>query len=214
MIRSFDNLAFIYARLESLTFGRKLERTREHALSAFDASRPQTALLLGDGDGRFACRALQSNPLLHIDSIDSSASMLNRARRRIENFDSNLLERYNPIEANALLYEFPASNYDIVVTQFFFDCFRSKKANALIVQLEAAIKPKGKFAYADFSIPSKQPWNPIGQFLIAMLYQCFRLTTDIKAKRLPQLQWPDRFVLESKTERLKGVLTSEIRSKQ
>jgi len=214
MKRSFDNIARVYARLESLTFGDLIERARDHALSAIDPAKPQTALLLGDGDGRFACRALRSNPLLHIDSIDNSPSMLRLAQSRIETVDSRLLERYSPIESNALNHTFETAKYDIVVTQFFLDCFQSEQANRLIDRLHASIKPKGRFAYADFSIPEKQPWNFLGRFLLKTLYHCFRSTTDIRATRLPSLQWPASLVPESRNEQLKGLLLSEIRSKR
>ena len=214
MIQSFDNLASSYARLEAFAFGRRLQQARQHALLAFDASSPQKALLLGDGDGRFSCHALQENPLLLIDAIDSSASMLQRAKDRIESVDPSFLERYNPIHADATEYEYPKSHYEIVVTQFFLDCFLSDQANHLIKQLETTIKPNGKFAYADFSIPQHAFWGFTGRILIAMLYQYFRFTTDIRAKSLPKLQWPDSLALETKSEHLKRLLLCEIRSTQ
>ncbi|MGY8693147.1 MAG: class I SAM-dependent methyltransferase [Verrucomicrobiia bacterium] len=214
MKRSFDNMAGSYARLESLTFGKSLQHARGHALSAFDAKQPQKALLLGDGDGRFACRALQDNPLLQIDSIDISASMIHCAKTRIGTLDPELLRRYNPINANALNYEYPLSKYDVVVTQFFLDCFRSDQANQLIAKLETTIKLNGEFAYADFSIPKKRTSKFAGRFLVAILYHCFRLTTDIRANRLPTLEWPESLELETKAEFLKGLLTCEIRTKR
>jgi ubiquinone/menaquinone biosynthesis C-methylase UbiE len=214
MKRSFDNIANSYARLESLMFGNSLQHAREYALSAFDVTGAQKALLLGDGDGRFACRALQDNPLLQIDSIDISPSMLHCAKTRIQTSNPKLLARYNPINANALDHEYPLSHYDIVVTQFFLDCFKSNQATQLIAQLETTIKPNGRFAYADFSIPQRRAWNFTSRFLVAILYHCFRLTTDIRARRLPTLTWPESLESETKTEFLKGLLTCENRIKR
>jgi hypothetical protein len=58
----FDRLAKPYRWLEYLSFGRNLERCRFHFLPQLAGT--QRALLLGDGDGRFAERLLR-NMLTH-----------------------------------------------------------------------------------------------------------------------------------------------------
>ena len=57
---NFDRLARIYRWMELVTFGPLLGRCRYRFLEQLCNCR--TALLLGDGDGRFAARLLAANP--------------------------------------------------------------------------------------------------------------------------------------------------------
>ena len=59
---SYTTLAPHYHWLETLTFGRALQAARCACLQAGEEVRPQRALLLGDGDGRFLERALRCWP--------------------------------------------------------------------------------------------------------------------------------------------------------
>jgi len=100
--RSFDNLSNIYWIIEYLSFGTLLEQARRSSFSVFELLPHARLLIFGDGDGRFACEALNRFSNIHIDSIDYSQSMINAATNRIQQTDSVNLDRYNSITGNAL----------------------------------------------------------------------------------------------------------------
>ena len=71
---NFNHLARIYRWLEYLTFGPFLWRCRVHFLPQLSDCR--SALVLGDGDGRFTARLLRENPHLRVMAIDGSPGMI------------------------------------------------------------------------------------------------------------------------------------------
>jgi SAM-dependent methyltransferase len=81
---NFDSLARPYRWMEYLTFGSALQRCRTHFLPQLSGRCPAlgTALILGDGDGRFLARLLAANPHLSVDAVDTSAAMLRQLTRR------------------------------------------------------------------------------------------------------------------------------------
>lgn len=76
-----DPLAASYRWLEYAAFGRALERCRFEFLQRAVAAR--RILILGEGDGRFLARLVECHPHAEIVIVDSSARMLDLARRRL-----------------------------------------------------------------------------------------------------------------------------------
>src|SRR6202012_3359002 len=100
--------------LEGLTFGRTLERCRTHFLPRLADRR--SALVLGDGDGRFLAQLLASNPALHADAVDTSTAMLRLLARRAH-ANATRLQIH---QTDALTFT-PTRPYDLIVTHFFLD---------------------------------------------------------------------------------------------
>ncbi len=213
MRRSFDNLAKSYASLERLMFGRYLERSRLHGITVFESPHLQRALVLGEGDGRFTINALKEYPNLLVDSIERSLKMREQTKMRIQKLGEAYENRHRVIANEAQSFTFPNSEYDVVVVQYFLDCFNSNDANELLVKISRTLKPDGKLVYADFSIPENSPARWTGKAIILFLYLFFRFTTDIETNRLPALEWPQSLKPTSRQFLLKGLLTSEIRMK-
>ena len=78
---NFDLISRPYRWLEYLTFGPTLQRCRTHFIPA--VADKKSALVLGDGDGRFLAALLAANPHLEADAIDTSATMLHLLERRV-----------------------------------------------------------------------------------------------------------------------------------
>lgn len=210
-MRSFDNLASVYSILERTLFWNQLERARAHGLQAFDPETTQRALALGDGDGRFSAIALKRNPRLRIDSVDSSPAMLNQATKRIEQLGPDVRNRFQPIQADAREHSFERNDYDVVVAQFFLDCFSSEDANRLLERAGKALRPEGTLVYADFTARSGKRLH---RWIVKLLYSLFRLTTDIESRTLPKLAWPYSLKLDKEKRWNEGLIVSEIRRKR
>ena len=82
------------------------------------------ALVLGDGDGRFLSALLKINPDLKADVVDASGAMLSELRDR--NPAAIAEGRLRTYHANALIFLPPKSDYDLVITHFFLDCFSTR----------------------------------------------------------------------------------------
>ena len=169
---SFDRLAPVYHALERLTFGGLLHWCRTAQLSRLGGCR--RALVLGDGDGRFLADLLRTHPNLHADSLDISPGMIALARRRLESIPG-AADRVRFAIADARTDPLPASGYDLVVTNFFLDCFRPHELAAVVGRIADASAADAVWVDGDFRLPSEGWVQPVARALLAVMYAFFRL---------------------------------------
>jgi SAM-dependent methyltransferase len=120
---NFNRLAGPYRWMERLTFGPCLAWCRFAFLAR--AASCRHALVLGDGDGRFAARLLRANPHIHIDAVDASSSML---RALNENAGPHAARVRTHLADARQWHPAAGSPYDLVVTHFFLDCLTTLSA--------------------------------------------------------------------------------------
>jgi ubiquinone/menaquinone biosynthesis C-methylase UbiE len=206
---NFDAIARPYRWMEYLTFGRKLERCRTHFLEQLADRR--SAMILGDGDGRFTARLLAACPNLSADAVDTSAAMLRLLTRRALATTPTAATRLRTRQGSALDF-FPTNSYDLIVTHFFLDCLAQNEVNALAQRLAACVTPNALWLVSDFRIPSgRLHWPARG--LIRLLYLGFRILTGLRITRLPDhaaALTAAGFSLVSQHHSLAGLLTSEL----
>jgi SAM-dependent methyltransferase len=206
---NFNRIARPYRWLEYLTLGTALENCRTHYLpQLLDRRR---ALVLGDGDGRFLAQLLASNPDLHADAIDTSATMLQVLRQRCGAATPNAATRLRTHNANALTIPLEDS-YDLVVTHFFLDCLTQPDLDALITRINPTLTPGALWLISDFRIPNGLMRLPARVF-VRSLYLAFRLLTSLRTTHLPDYATPltqaglNRVAHQ---HRLAGLLTTEL----
>ena len=124
---SFDTLAPYYRTMEFVLAGGILQRCRTSFLS--ETRNARRALLLGEGPGRFLVRLLQTNPRVEITCLERSARMIAQARSQIAPCDA---ARVRFEQADALRWQPPRNEFDLVVANFFLDCLRPEELAALI----------------------------------------------------------------------------------
>ncbi|VTU02466.1 Methyltransferase type 12 OS=Granulicella mallensis (strain ATCC BAA-1857 / DSM 23137 / MP5ACTX8) GN=AciX8_1681 PE=4 SV=1: Methyltransf_18 [Gemmataceae bacterium] len=203
---NFDALAPHYRWLEAVTFGPLLQWCRTAFLPQLrDARR---ALVLGDGNGRFLAALLAVTPDVAVDAVDISPGMTALARRRTGNSP-----RVRFLVADAREHPLRAAEYDLVVTNFFLDCFGPRDLELVISRLVAALAPGGRFVIGDFRVPSGRFAGPAAALALAAMYAAFRLTTRLSAGRLvdpsPMLAGAGLKFVEERT-RLHGFLTAQL----
>ena len=178
---SFDSLAAPYQALERVTFGGLLHRCRTAHLAGVRDGRH--ALILGDGDGRFLADLLRANPTIRADSVDISPGMLAAARRRVR-ADPGAAERVNFVAADARTDPLPAKGYDLVVTNFFLDCFRPAELATVVARTAAACAPNAVWIDGDFRLPPAGWERFAARAALAGMYAFFRLATRMPNGRL------------------------------
>ena len=175
----FDLIARPYRWLEYLTLGRALERSRLYFLT--DLRDRTSALVLGDGDGRFLARLFAQNPALQADAVDISRVMLRLLERRCP---PNAALHTHHTDALTFLSESPKFPYDLVVTHFFLDCLTQSEVTQLAEGIAPSLTPESLWIVTDFTIPSGFMQLP-ATLLVRSLYLAFRIFTGLRVSRLP-----------------------------
>ncbi len=171
-----DAIARWYRWLEYGAFGGALMRRRVAFLE--DVADARRIFVVGDGDGRFLARLVEQNPSASIDYLDLSARMLELARNRVSGGNVNFQQ------GNALNAPLPYAQFDLIVTNFFLDCFDAGDARLVIQRLAASAAPGARWLIAEFREPSSGLRLVWSRAWLTLLYTFFRWTTGLQVRRL------------------------------
>lgn len=175
---NFDRIAKPYRWMEWLSFGPLLHRARTAWLE--DLSHARSALVLGDGDGRFTRDLLAFNPQVHAHAVDLSAGMLAQLRLRCAPY----ADRVRTTHCDAMEFV-PDTRYDLVTTHFFLDCLTQQQVEQLIRTLLPALTTDAMWLVSDFDIPQQGVARPVAAALVPSLYAAFRVMTGLRTRQVP-----------------------------
>ena len=176
----FDKLAPWYHFLETISFGNQLQQCRISQLAELNAVK--NVLILGDGNGRFLESLLKSTNNSEIESLDISRNMIELANTRITSLPNSSKVIF--IHSDVFDWDFPKFKYDLVVTNFFLDCFTYPELTNLIEKVSLSLKPEGKLIYGDFNVPNSFCKKTLTSLLLFGMYLFFRIFTRISANSL------------------------------
>jgi hypothetical protein len=188
---NFDHLAAHYHWMEKIFAGGLMQRCRTTFLSHTKNCRH--ALLVGEGAGQFLVELLRSNPRIQITCVEQSEGMIKQARQRLirERLDDSQIQFQ---QLDVLHWTPPKEKSDLVVTNFFLDCFRAEQLQKLIPLLAGSTTAEAIWLLADFRVPEAgwRRWR--ANVILAMLYAFFKLTTSLSASWLTP---PDNFLTKA-----------------
>ena len=193
--------------MEYLTFGRSLERCRFCFLPLLTGSR--NALLLGDGDGRFAARLLRAAPEAHVTAVDCSTAMLQALCRRCAQPDRVTALCVNV--ATAFIEVPEGETFDVVASHFFLDCLTTTQVETLAGQVKLLLSPGARWIISEFRVPSGIMRLP-SLALVRLLYAAFRLLAKLRIQHLPDhrhVLQQSGFACTQRRHFLCGLLTAE-----
>lgn len=193
--------------MELASFGSLLERCRFAFLKELRGSR--SALVLGDGDGRFTGRLLDANSDVRIDAVDASGAML---RALVQRAGANG-ERVRAHCKDIREWEPGSGAYDLVVSHFFLDCLTNEEVEALAGRVRRAICPAAVWVVSEFAVPEGWFGRLVARPVVWGLYRAFGLLTGLRVRRLPKYHEALRrsgFRLERRREWIWGLLVSEM----
>jgi ubiquinone/menaquinone biosynthesis C-methylase UbiE len=174
---SFDTLAPHYRWMEHLLAGEKLQSCRTAHLDSIEI--PRRALLVGEGNGRFLRAFVERFPKTEITCIDASARMLDVAKAALKSaahvtyLHSDILEP--PLQNN---------HFDLIVTNFFLDCFPPDQLAPVINKLAAAATPQATWLLADFCEAPGALKKARSKLILSSMYLFFRVATKLPARHL------------------------------
>jgi ubiquinone/menaquinone biosynthesis C-methylase UbiE len=178
-----DFIARRYELLEHLSFGKCLERRRFAFLP--EARSSCRAMLCGGGDGRFLARLLCINALVEVDFVDLSRNMTELAERRVAALGRSFRERVRFYAEDVREFTARPEGYDLIVTNFFLDCFTESELGQVVARLARSAAPQARWIVSEF----RQADGLFGRVwtaaIIRGLYAAFRLTTGLRVTTLP-----------------------------
>jgi hypothetical protein len=185
---NFNRLAAHYHWMETFFAGGLMQRGRLTFLSRTRHCR--RALLVGEGTGKFLAELLRANPQIQVTCLENCRGMIEQMRRRLsaKKLDASRVEFQ---QRDALHWSSPPEKFDLVVTNFFLDCFRAEQLQRLVPLLAGATTAEAIWLLADFREPERgwQRWR--ARIILALLYAFFKVATSLSASRLTP---PDRFL--------------------
>jgi ubiquinone/menaquinone biosynthesis C-methylase UbiE len=169
-----DRIARLYRWIEYAAFGNALQRRRTAFVD--EAAHARRVLALGDGDGRALLALLRAAPSARVDYVDTSTKMLELARARVDRADANRVE-FRKADARDVPWE--ESEYDLIVTHFFLDCFGERDLPLLVDKIARTAGPEARWIVSEF-----RPVNRAARLCIAAMYLFFGTAADLKTRNL------------------------------
>jgi hypothetical protein len=211
----FNRLAGAYRWLEYCTFGPYLHRARIHFLPQLSHCR--SALVLGDGDGRFTAALLDRNPSVRVHAVDISVAMLRRLTRRAGHAAGHLINHADHLiteQADLRRWNPPAlACYDVVVAHFFLDCLTTAEIADLARRLGPSTTAGTLWLVSDFAIPANGFGHLFAAPLVGLLYCAFGLLTGLRIRHLPDYAIAlslAGWTLRMERKHLNGLLVSQL----
>lgn len=208
---NFNRLAHLYRWMEIFTFGPWLQRCRCAWLGRFAQSR--RALVLGDGDGRFTAQLLRANPIVCVDAVDASESMLEALLQRAHPHSERVTAHRADIRRFTPSHGDRGPAYDLIVTHFFLDCLTEDEVQSLAVRVRHAAADGALWAVSEFAVPANRFGRFIARPIVGALYLAFGWLTGLRVRRLPhyaQALSRAGFALSARRSSLAGLLVAEL----
>jgi len=208
-MNGFDKLAKPYRWMEYISFGSMLERCRFTFLPALQST--QTALLMGDGDGRFTAHLLQTSPNVRALAVDASPAMLRALRHRCN--DSPRLETLCCDLRNGLPQQAKEKQFDLIATHFFLDCLTANEVERIASDTATITTANARWLVSEFNIPDNGTMHLLSRIVIRLLYAAFHLLTGLNTQHLPSYREILRhhgWQMEQSKTHLRGLLVSEL----
>jgi hypothetical protein len=94
-------------------------------------------------------------------------------------------------QMDALHWSAPPEKFDLVVTNFFLDCFRAEELQRLVPLLAGSTTAEAIWLLTDFREPERGWPRWRARIILALLYTFFQVATSLSANWLTP---PDRFL--------------------
>jgi hypothetical protein len=133
---------------------------------------------------------LRCNPHIQVACFEHCEGMIKQTRQRLS-AEKLGVARVQFKQMDALDWIPPSEKFDLVVTNFFLDCFRPGQLQKLVPLLAESATAEAIWLLADFRVPESgwRRWR--AKIILATLYAFFKLTTALSANRLTP---PDKFL--------------------
>jgi hypothetical protein len=173
LLNGFDAIAKIYDRLARIVFGKSIRDAQLYFIHQIPDN--SNILILGGGTGWILKAILEVKPASRIWYVEASSKMISLSREYTKG-NNNIYFIHgteNDIPTN--------ENYDVVITNFYFDLFTDEKLPDVINKILPTLKNECKWIVTDFVDEGKW-WQ---RTMLKLMYCFFAITANIESKQLP-----------------------------
>jgi ubiquinone/menaquinone biosynthesis C-methylase UbiE len=172
MTTNYDKIAGSYDLISRAVYGKALVSAQVCLLQYVPAN--SRVLIVGGGTGWILEEIAQIHSGLTIDYVESSAKMIALSEKK--DHGTNHINFIN-LPAEDYITE---ERYDVILTPFFFDNFKTDKIQLLFAKLNTLLKQEGRWLYVDF-VDNGRFWQKL---LLKTMYLFFKITTGIETQEL------------------------------
>jgi len=168
----YNHIAWIYDWLAKIVYGEKQELAKQ----AFLAKIPDKGkiLVVGGGTGKIIDYLRDLDKQLEVDFIELSTNMMSYAKKRkVSHLKINFHQHS--------ILDLKSKDYDVVLTNFFFDQFSLLKAHLILQHIKTKLKPNGIILFSDF-IVTNNTWDRI---VNRIMFYFFQLTAKVRTNNFP-----------------------------
>lgn len=176
MDNDFNSVARPYDFISRLVFGDALVRAQVSLLSQISPN--SRILIVGGGTGWILEQISKIySSGLDIVYVESSSKMIELSKKRI-------LKNNNIFFINAAVENYQTeTQFDVIITPFFFDLFKKAKIEILFSGLNEKLKVDGLWLYTDF-IPTIYQTKIWQKLLLKTMYLFFGILSKVEASEL------------------------------
>tara|TARA_R100001015_G_C4596848_1_gene152023 strand:- start:334 stop:975 length:642 start_codon:yes stop_codon:yes gene_type:complete len=170
----FNSVAGMYDSIANVVFKKSLMESQLNFLDEL----PQEGhiLFIGGGSGKILPDLWKLRPKLHIDFLDASQKMINKAEKRLRRKPNAKIRFISGTENDIE----PDATYDAILTFFFLDLFPTEKKLKVAKKLNTHLKKGGIWLHADF--------NEAHTFMQRMreksMFLFFKMVSNIEADKI------------------------------
>ena len=180
MRNDYNSIATYYDKLSRVVFQRSIIKAQAYLLEFIKDN--DKVLLVGGGTGWILeeISKLQKKNVSVVYVEKSSKMMELSQKRKFKNIEVEFV--HSAVETFTT-----QEHFDIILTPFLFDNFIEKKIKYVFKKLDAYLKQKGFWLYADFvnDQENKKAWQ---QVFLKTMYVFFSLTANIETQKLVDLK--------------------------
>ena len=175
MLNQYNKIAHFYTGLSRLVFGNQLIKIQQQLITHLPTD--GKLLILGGGNGEILPFIFKHAPLIAIDYVEASSTMIKLAKKNALNHQKITFHHMD-------VHDY-SHKHDHIYAGFFLDLFHEEQIEQLIQKLE---KSKQTHWYiADFQINKNTKHHLLRSIQLRLTLLFFRLTTQHTIRYLPNI---------------------------
>ena len=197
MKNDFNSVAKWYQFISRAVFGDALLQAQVLNLSALEKG--HKVLMVGGGDGELL-KHFPEDLNLQIDYVELSQQMLELAQLKAGN------HRISFVQRDIFEHE---GQYDVIISNFFLDCFGEQTLPEVIKHLGSLLRPKGLLMVVDFAPPQ----TSLDRMMLWAMHRFFKVFSKLDSNRLQPIHkkiMQNRFDIIRYSERSKPRLFAAV----
>lgn len=182
--QGFNLLSPVYDQAVQLFFGARLHQAQTRFFNQLFGT--PCIMVFGGGNGQILHDILHHVPEARVYFVDLSEKMVQGAAQNVKALEQQQNRSYQVTFICGSEQDLdPLPGADVLITPFVLDCFTTESLHPVMQQLDAKLKPGGRWFFSDFHRSENSSW---GRSLVQLLYLGFNVVCGLGVGRLPNFE--------------------------